>query len=291
MTDATAVLAIQSGEPGPIAQAIAGVDLAVWDLCARRASQPLWRLLGGSDGRVATYASGINPDACAETAAQALAGGQRAFKLKVGFGADHDLANIAAMRATIGPDLPLMLDANQAWTLDEALRMAPRLEAFGIGWLEEPLRADRPWAEWQALKKATCIALAAGENLSGEAAFAAAIEAGALGVVQPDSAKWGGISGCWPVIARIRSAGLRYCPHYLGAGIGLLASAHLLAAAGSDGLLEIDSNSNPLRTALCGPLASIVDGRASLGDAAGIGVDVVPAHVGELCRAAPRSGA
>ena len=289
MTERTAVLAIQSGEPGPIAQAIAGVDLALWDLCAKRAGEPLWRLLGGTDGGVATYASGINPDGCAETAARAMASGQRAFKLKIGFDADRDLANIAAMRAAIGPDLPLMLDANQAWTLDEALRMAPRLEAFGIGWLEEPLRADRPWVEWRTLHKAMGIALAAGENLSGDASFAAAIEANVLGVVQPDIAKWGGISGCWPVIARIRAAGLRYCPHYLGAGIGLLASAHLLAATSSDGLLEIDANENPLRTTLCGPLASITEGRASLGDAAGIGVDVDPVQVDGLCRAAAQS--
>ena len=291
MTERTAVLAIQSGEPGPVAQAIAGVDLALWDLCAKLAGEPLWRLLGGSDGHVATYASGINPDGCAETTARALAGGQRAFKLKIGFDADRDLDNIAAMRAAIGPDLPLMLDANQAWTLDQALRIAPRLEAFGIGWLEEPLRADRPWAEWQVLKEATRIMLAGGENVSGEAAFAAAIDADVLGVVQPDIAKWGGISGCWPVIARIRAAGLRYCPHYLGAGIGLLASAHLLAAAGSDGLLEIDANENPLRTALCGPLASIDEGRADLGEAAGIGVDVDPIQVAGLCGAAARSSA
>ena len=284
MTDATAVLALQSGEPGPIAQAIAGVDLALWDLCARRAGVPLWRLLGGSDDSVATYASGINPDGCAATAARALADGQRAFKLKIGFGADRDLENIAAMRAAIGPDLPLMLDANQAWTLDAALRIAPRLEPFGIGWLEEPLRADRPWAEWLALREATGIPLAGGENVAGKAAFAAAIDAGALGVVQPDIAKWGGISGCWPVVARSRAAGLRYCPHYLGAGIGLLASAHLLAAAGGDGRLEIDANENPLRSALCGPLASIDDGRVRLGDAAGIGIEVDPARVAELCK-------
>jgi L-alanine-DL-glutamate epimerase-like enolase superfamily enzyme len=115
------------------------------------------------------------------------------------------------------------------------------------------------------------MALAAGENLAGEATFDAALESGALRVVQPDIGKWGGFSGCLPVAKKVLAAGLRYCPHWLGGGIGLLASAHLLAAAGGDGLLEIDANPNPLRSLTCGPLARIVDGAATLGDEPGLG--------------------
>ena len=98
--------------------------------------------------------------------------------------------------------------------------------------------------------------------------------------MQPDIAKWGGISGCWPVIQAIQAAGKLYCPHYLGAGVGLLASAHLLAAVGGNGdnsgmgLLEIDSNPNPLRSSLAGPLSQILDGAASLTEAPGLGVPV-----------------
>ena len=125
--------------------------------------------------------------------------------------------------------------------------------------------------------------LAAGENSLGRDAFDAAIAARALAVVQPDIAKWGGISGCWPVIERLRAAGLRYCPHYLGAGIGLAASAHLLAAVGGDGLLEVDANPNPLRSALCPGLERVGDGFASLGTAPGIGIEVDPARLRALC--------
>jgi len=272
LTQRTAVLAIQSGEPGPMAQAIAGIDLALWDLCARRAGQPLWRYLGGVQDGVGVYASGINPDRPQDLAAARLAEGYRAFKLKIGFGRERDLANLAAMREVLGPGLPLMTDANQAWSLDEACGMAPQLEAFNLGWLEEPLRADRPWHEWQQLSQATGIPLAAGENIAGPAAFDAAIAQGVLSVLQPDSAKWGGISGCWPVIARGQAAGLRYCPHYLGGGIGLLHSAHLLAAAGGGGILEIDANPNPLRTALAPALSRVTEGRCRLGEQPGIGV-------------------
>jgi len=274
LTAGTAVLALQSAEPGPFAQAIAGVDIALWDLAARRAGLPLWQLLdAGGALTVRVYASGLNPDDPDKLAAAKRDEGFTAFKLKIGFGAERDVANLRALRAILGDDARLMVDANQGWDLAEARAMLPALAPFGLDWLEEPLRADRPWSEWLALKGETPIALAAGENLAGDAAFDAALQARALGVVQPDLAKWGGLSGCLPVARRIRAAGLRFCPHYLGGGIGLLASAHLLAAAGGDGMLEIDANPNPLRSMLCGPLEQIENGRATLAAAPGLGVE------------------
>ena len=165
-------------------------------------------------------------------------------------------------------------------------RYVPLLAPFALGWLEEPLRADRPWTEWQTLARASPVPLAGGENLAGRDQFAAALDAKVFAVVQPDAAKWGGISGCWPVIDAVQRAGKTYCPHYLGAGIGLLASAHLLAASGAAGLLEIDANPNPLRSALSGPLASIDEGSACLGDAPGIGIEPDPGRLHEHCRAA-----
>lgn len=271
LAERTAVLAIQSGERGPIHQCIAGIDIALWDLAARRVSLPLWRMLGASDPSVRVYASGINPDSPERVAQRSLAEGHRAFKLKVGFGESTDMANLAAMREAIGPSRELMADANQAWDLAEAMAMCERMEAFGLSWIEEPLRADTPWSRWRSLAKATRIPLAAGENLIGMEEFEAACDSQSLSVVQPDVAKWGGISGCLEAARRVRRAGLRYCPHYLGAGIGLLASAHLLAAAGGDGMLEIDANPNPLRTLTCGAAANVVEGRVVLDEQPGLG--------------------
>jgi D-galactarolactone cycloisomerase len=286
LTEKTSVLALQCAEPGPFAQAIAGIDIALWDLAARRAGLPLWKLLN-ADARpsVGVYASGLNPDAPERLAAHMQQAGFTAFKLKVGFGAEQDLANLRALRAVLGREARLMVDANQAWDPPTAVDMLPRLEAFGLEWLEEPLRADRPWRDWRKLKESTSIPLAAGENLAGEAAFSSALEAGVLDVVQPDLAKWGGFSGCLPVARRIRAAGARFCPHYLGGGVGLLASAHLLAAVGGDGLLEIDANPNPLRTSLCGPLADISDGRATFAASPGLGIEP---DLSELSRYAVR---
>jgi L-alanine-DL-glutamate epimerase-like enolase superfamily enzyme len=278
LTRATRILALQSGEPGPIAQAIAGIDIALWDLLSRRREMPLWQVLGGESGTIGVYASGINPDAPERVASDKHAAGFRAFKLKVGFGTDRDVANLTAMREALGPGVTLMADANQGWDIETALAMTERLRSFGLGWLEEPVAADTPWEAWRRLADAG-IPLAAGENIAGAAAFEAALAAGALRVVQPDLAKWGGFSGCLPVARRIRAAGRTFCPHYLGGGIGLLASAHLLAAAGGDGMLEVDANENLLRTHFADVLEHPTGGRCTISAAPGLGP---PPDVGAL---------
>ena len=308
-TRKTEVLALQSGEPGPMAQVISGVDLALWDLCARRAGLPLFRLLGGQQARVPVYASGINPDGALAVVQRKHAQGYRAFKLKIGFDDAQDLDNLAAVRGWLGPGAALMADVNQAWDLPHALSMLTQLGAYGLGWLEEPLRTDSSLADWQQLQSQSQaqsraqpevqppaqsqpsprIALAAGENLIGAARFAQALQSQAFGVLQPDIAKWGGISGCWPVIQAIRESGVRFCPHYLGAGIGLMASAHVLAAAGGDGMLEVDANDNLLRSLLAPPFAQVVNGCITLEETPGIGVTPDIAALQLACSAAPKS--
>jgi len=270
LTKGTEVLALQCGEPGPFAQAVSGIDLALWDLSARRRRLPLWRLLGGQSRRIKVYASGINPGGAAQTAEAALARGHRALKLKVGFGAETDLANLAALRAIVGAGM-LAADANQGWSVDQALEMVPRLAAFDLRWLEEPIRADRPREEWRRLRAAAKMPIAAGENISSVEGFKNVLAEDVLGVVQPDIAKWGGLSACAGVARDILKAGKTFCPHYLGGGIGLLASAHLLAGIGGDGWLEVDANDNPLRDRFCGAVANVTDGTIVLGEEPGLG--------------------
>jgi D-galactarolactone cycloisomerase len=273
-----AILTLQCGELGPFSQATAGIDIALWDIAAQRAGQPLWRLLGGREPTVGVYASGINPDEAVTVARRMRDRGHRAFKLKIGFAPDVDIANLTSLREALGPVATLAVDANQAWTLTEASVRVPEIRRFDLAWLEEPLRADRPLGEWRKLAELACIPLAGGENLTGIDEFDRAIKARGLTVVQPDLAKWGGFSGTLKVGRAVRDAGLRFCPHYLGGGIGLLASAHLLAATGGDGLLEIDSNENPLRDDLCGDVRAVMNARITLGSAPGLGStpDLVP---------------
>ena len=288
-TRKTEVLALQSGEPGPMAQVIAGVDLALWDLCARRAQLPLFRLLGGQQARVPMYASGINPEGALAVVQRKHAQGYRAFKLKIGFDDEQDIANLVALRGWLGPEAALMADVNQAWDLAHALAMLPRLAPYGLAWLEEPLRTDSSMSQWQQVQAHTRIPLAAGENLIGSGSFDKAMQSQAFGVLQPDIAKWGGISGCWLVIQKLREKRTRFCPHYLGAGIGLMASAHLLAAAGGDGMLEVDANDNLLRSLLAPPFEKVVDGCIMLDETPGIGMAPDIAALQRACSAAPAS--
>lgn len=268
-----AVLALQTGESGPLNQMLAGIDMALWDLFARRAGQPLWRLLGGARAEpVQVYASGINPTAPEELALAKRDEGYRAFKLKVGFGADRDLANLRAMRDALGPQATMMVDANQAWTLHEAAEAGHRMAPFDLLWLEEPIRADAPPEAWAQLAERQPLRLAGGENLVGMAAYRAFIAGGAMQVIQPDAGKWGGLSGCLMVAQEATAAGRWYCPHWLGAGIGLMASMHLKTAIGGAGYVEVDANPNPLRDLLAMPAFSVTDGAVLLGDAPGLGV-------------------
>jgi D-galactarolactone cycloisomerase len=271
LTQGTSVLALQSGEAGPFAQAIAGIDLAIWDLHARRQNVALWKLLGGSGSKIKVYASGINPAGSERAAEAALARGYRALKLKIGFDPVADRANLAVLRRLVGEGL-LAADVNQGWTIAQALELAPQLEAFDLGWLEEPIRADRPQQEWKELRQKIGFPLAAGENIASHAGFAEVLGERILGVVQPDIAKWGGLSACAGIARDILQSGKMFCPHYLGAGIGLLASAHLLAGIGGDGLLEVDCNENPLRDRFCGPVLDVRDGAIELGDGPGLGL-------------------
>lgn len=275
---ATRIRALQCGEWGPFRQVIASIDTALSDLFARAAGQPVRTWLDASAGAsVPAYASGIAVHDAQEALATARAAGYRAFKVKVGFDAARDLEALHALR--LAPGERLFADANQAWTLPEALRFVEAGRALGLGWLEEPLPADAPPADWADLARASSVPLAGGENIAGHDAFDAAIASRSFAYLQPDLAKWGGVSGNLAVARAIGAAGLTYCPHFLGGGIGLLASAHLLAAAGGDGLLEIDANPNPLREAF--PCAGILgDGRLHLSDAPGLGIDALPKEIG-----------
>lgn len=265
------ILGIQCGEPGTIAQAIAGADIALWDLVARKMDQPLWRLLGGT-ACIQTYASGLSPTQPEKLAAAKRDEGFRAFKLKVGFGAERDVANLRALRELLGPDATLMVDANQAWTPDEVADMSHRLAEFQPAWLEEPIAADYSLADWGRIARQSPIPLAAGENMRGEQQFTDAIDCGAFSVIQPDLGKWGGFSGCLPVAHQAMDKGRMFCPHWLGGGIGLLASMHLKAAVGGAGYVEVDSNPNPLRELLATPYPAVNEGAVILSDHPGLGV-------------------
>ena len=284
-------MAIQCGEPGPFAQITGAVDQALWDMAARRAGVPLWKLLSSQPGMVGTgskrvrvYASGIGPERVVAAAQTKCAEGYRAFKLKVGFGAERDAGNLAALRTELGAEAIIMLDANQAWEPSHAAARIAELAPYVPHWIEEPIAADESLDAWRALAGASAIALAAGENLRGLDAFEEALGAGFLRYVQPDVGKWGGISGCLEVARLTGPADAVLCPHWLAGGVGLAASLHLRAALGPQGFAEVDANPNPLREEVF-PLAPR-DGWVTLSDAPGLGVEPDLARLSDYAVAA-----
>ena len=271
LTSQLEVLVLQTGEVGPIAQVVAGIDIALWDLAARKEGLPLYRRLGAAQrDSVPVYATGINPDEPERFAAARYAEGHRAFKLKTGFGHAIDVRNLTAMRAALGDRAELLCDANQALTLELALEFCRAIAPLRLGWFEEPMRVDAPAADWCALAAASITPLAGGENFHG-AQFDEAIASDVLSVIQPDVTKWGGITGNLRVARAAVAAGKRYCPHYFGGGISLLASLHVLAAAGGDGLLEFDCHPNAGRELIVGSLLPVSDGRVPVPTGAGLG--------------------
>src|SRR6185295_12651152 len=114
---------------------------------------------------VRVYASGIGPDRADEIGVAKRGEGFSAFKLKVGFDAARDVANLAAMRAALGVEATIMVDANQAWSPEAAAKRIAELAPFGPHWIEEPIGADQPHEAWRALADASEVPLAAGENL------------------------------------------------------------------------------------------------------------------------------
>lgn len=266
------VLALQADEPGPVASILAATDQALWDLAARKAGQPLRKLLDPNAGdRVPVYASGLNPGDGPETVEAERAAGHRNFKLKIGFGDDVDQRNVRRIVDGLGQGERFFVDANQKWGLEDAIRAAGWLADWGVGWLEEPMPADAPDADWRALKAATRLPLAGAENLRGLDRVKTALEW--LDYVQPDVGKWGGVTDCFRIARMALDAGRTYCPHWLAGGVGLAHSANLLAAAGGAGLLEMDVNENPFRDQVLGGALAVREGFVDLPDGPGIGLE------------------
>lgn len=265
------VLVVQTGEVGPIAQAIAGIDIAMWDLAARKAGMPLYRYLGASPKEnVPVYATGIGPDDSPELIAGWRAAGHRAFKLKTGFGRERDIQNLASLRKIVGDASAIMLDSNQHHSLSDAIEFSRAAEPHEVTWFEEPMRADASIESWRRLANASPIPLAGGENLRGEDLDRVLAER-VFTFIQPDITKWGGFSGLLPITRRVVDEHRRYCPHYFGGGVALLASLHLLAVTGGDGWLEFDSRENPVREAVVGSLLPVTDGCVPIPQGPGLG--------------------
>lgn len=207
------------GRSGVAVQAIAALDIALWDLKARRAGLPLAKLLGAHRDSVRTYnTSGGFLQADIEevkaNATRALEAGIGGIKIKVGLPDESaDLARVRAIRDHLGEQTPLMVDANQQWDRARALRIGRRLEEFALTWIEEPL--DAYDAEGHAaLTRALDTPVATGEMLSSVAEHRTLIATRACDILQPDAPRVGGITPFLQLATLADVNGLDLAPHF-----------------------------------------------------------------------------
>lgn len=207
------------GRSGLATQAIAAIDIALWDLKAKRAGLPLAKLLGAHRDSVRTYnTSGgflhAQIEQVLENATASLAAGVGGIKIKVGQPDWRaDLARLEAVRGHLDSDVPLMVDANQQWDRATAMRMGRLFEPFGLVWIEEPL--DAYDAEGHAnLARALDTPIATGEMLASVVEHVRLIEAGAADIVQPDAPRIGGITPFLKLAALAQHRQLEIAPHF-----------------------------------------------------------------------------
>jgi L-alanine-DL-glutamate epimerase-like enolase superfamily enzyme len=263
----------QWGAPGPILQAISGADIGLWDLAGKAAGLSAAELAGGRvRERVAVYASGLGPDGVEEQARRCA--GFTAVKLRVGFSREVDEANVRAAREAIGPGVELMVDANQAWTLDAALAFAPVLHEYGVSVVEEPIRGGR-LEDLAAFRSRSGLAVAAGENVYGRADWAPLLGGRDVAILQPDVSKVGGLSEAMTICSAAQAIGRPVAPHLYGGAIAWAATLQLAARCEAVRILEYDVRTNPLRDALLADGAPVVSaGEVTIPDGAGLGVSL-----------------
>ncbi|MCX5317024.1 mandelate racemase/muconate lactonizing enzyme family protein [Streptomyces sp. NBC_00154] len=261
-TRATAIGAVTS-------LALAAVDAAVWDVRCRNAGLPLWQLAGGAKDRIPLYDTEVgwlhlSADELVEGAKAAVQAGLSGVKVKVGKPSHvEDAERLTAIRTALGPDVDIMVDANQSLTAADAVRLARALEHLDLRWLEEPLPADDV-AGHEALSRSTSIPIAVGESLYSAGQFAEYLKRDAASIVQVDVARIGGITP-WLKVAHLAEAhNVAVCPHFL-----MELHVSLCAAVPNSRYLE----HIPQLRAITKAGIEIVDGQALAPSSVGLGID------------------
>jgi L-alanine-DL-glutamate epimerase-like enolase superfamily enzyme len=267
----------KSGHAGSTFGTIGALDMALWDLKAKIAGEPLWRTLGASDRFVRGYASGLEyPLADDELVAFYEPWAERGFtgaKVKGGLDVDRDVKRLAAVREVmrVNSDHPdVMYDVNEAWGRHQAVRFARRVEdQVDITWIEEPVRR---WdvAGHRAVASELRAAVATGENLTGLEQYGPLLDGDAVGIVQTGSV--------WGITHFLRVSVLALGHDLPVSPVGYNGNplAHAAAAVPNHLVTEVQDLSDPVGLRVD---QEIADGGIVLGDAPGLGIEVDEAAI------------
>ena len=208
------------GRGGVASVAMCAIDIALWDLKAKHADLPLYKLLGGCRDRMPVYDTdggwlNHTEQELVTQAAEQVEQGYTGIKIKVGKpNRSEDVARIRAVREAIGPYVKLMVDANLHWTAAEAIARARLFEEFDLFWLEEPIEADDVLGH-EKLRRATSIPIALGESLYNRHVFKEYLARDAVSILQPDVGRVGGITEWLRIAHMAHSFNVNVSPHFL----------------------------------------------------------------------------
>lgn len=228
------------GRLGITTMAQAAVDIALWDIKAKTAGQPLWKLVGGHKNSVPSYNTdggwlNYSADRLISSMGAMLEQGWRGVKMKVGRDDPReDYRRVKAVRDALGYDFDLMIDANQIWSLATARTWAPRLEDFQLTWLEEPLAPDDVRSH-ALLAQETRIPIALGEHIYSKLAFRDFIEAKAVQYVQADCTRIAGVTEWLDTAALCEAFNVAIVPHHADM---MRVHQHLAAATPACSMIE-----------------------------------------------------
>lgn len=266
----------REGRRGESLCAIAGVDIALWDIWGQMLGQPIYKLLGASRTSVRAYASG--GWAPGEEAEQELGGyaakGFSAVKMRAegrdGFSIRKSLTRIAAARRGIGPDVELMVDAHGSLDVSTAIRLARRMEEHDVAWFEEPISPDNHQGLAE-VRAATSVPIATGERESTRFDFLSLLEKRAVDIVQPDIAIAGGFTELRRIAAIASAYGVKFAPHVWSSGVLFAASIHMAMSAPNCHIFEVSQGPIPLIYEVFEEPFDIRDGRVHAPEKPGLG--------------------
>jgi L-alanine-DL-glutamate epimerase-like enolase superfamily enzyme len=268
------------GRRGLTIGALAGIDMALWDLLGKSLGQPVWRLLGGRrHTRMPAYASGgwaPVSGIVAELQRFVDRGNFKAVKMRVGSGdgtLDHSIRRVQAAREGLDEGIGIMCDAHGTWTVAEAKRFCRAVAECNIDWLEEPVTADdkRGQAEVRA---STDIPIASGESEFTRFDFRDLIELRAVDILQPDLSIAGGVTEAMRIEALASANQLRFAPHLWGGALTFASGLHVAAVASSGFILEYSLGANPMLHELAVEDFPVVEGYVEIPDRPGLGVTI-----------------
>ena len=269
---------VPRGERTQVMAAIAGIDIALWDLKGKAAGMPVWRLLGGENRPLFTYATGgyyrpgVSDAAYGEELARFLDLGYRAVKLKTGAGSvAAEAERVGAVRKALGDAPDLLLDMNAPYDLPDCIEFAHRVEPHRIFWLEEPLHWYLQPADFARLAAATPIPLAHGERELTRFTVRDFIVQGAVRYVQFDATRAAGFTEALRVAALAEQHGVMVAPHTAPELHGHLVLALPRCAFGVESHGGRDTD--PLAYGLFREHPELRDGHIHIGDKPGFGLD------------------